>query len=173
MKESRTTIFTDGSSRGNPGPGGWGALVVEEGATPKESRVKELGGGEKNTTNNRMELSALIAGCRMIPPGKPTIIYSDSKLCVDTFNVWAKEWEKRGWKKKKGDIKNLELVQEIYETLQRRPEITLQWIQAHAGYRWNEYADSLATAYRREEKLEKMGERYDLPETPGFISKSL
>jgi ribonuclease HI len=68
---------------------------------------------------------------------------------VNTINQWAKGWEARGWKRKGGDIKNLELVQELYQCLKGRPELELKWIAAHSGNRWNEYADSLATAYRR------------------------
>lgn len=149
-------VFTDGAADPNPGRGGWGAVYVNDDAV-----VAQDFGSEPYTTNNRMELCALLAGLRMVPIGVPTVVYSDSKLCVDTFNVWAKDWEERGWRKKKGEIKNLELIQRIYELLQRRPEITLKWIQAHAGLRWNEYADSLATAYRRPEQPKKTGERYD------------
>ncbi len=108
-------------------------------------------GHEAHTTNNEMELTALKAACDLLPKGTPCVIYTDSKLCVDSLTLWAEGWEARGWKRKKGEIKNLELIQELYETLKRRPEIELQWIQAHAGNRWNEYADSLATAYRRPE----------------------
>ena len=111
--------------------------------------VEERCGHEPHTTNNRMELRALIEGCALIEPGTPTILYTDSQLCVNTISKWAKGWEARGWKRKGGEIKNLELVQELYATMPRRPELELRWIAAHAGNRWNEYADSLATAYRR------------------------
>jgi ribonuclease HI len=159
-------VFTDGAADPNPGPGGWGAVYVIDNKV-----VAQDHGHKPHTTNNQMELTALVAGCQLIPLGTPAVIYSDSKLCVDTFNIWAKDWEKRGWKKKKGDIKNLELVQEVYDILQNRPEISLKWIQAHAGYRWNEYADSLATAYRRKEETEKIGTHFNVPTTPTFIKK--
>lgn len=139
-------VFTDGSSEPNPGPGGWGAVYVVDNKV-----VAEAYEHDPATTNNRMELTALIAGCGLVPPGKKTILYTDSKLCVDTVNVWAKSWEARGWKKKQGAIKNLELVQELYRILKIRPELTVAWIAAHSGNRWNEYADALATAYRRKE----------------------
>ncbi len=77
------------------------------------------------------------------------MLYTDSQLCVSTINEWAKGWEARGWKRKGGEIKNLELVQELYAICRRRPELELRWIAAHSGNRWNEYADALATAYRR------------------------
>jgi ribonuclease HI len=137
-------VFTDGAAEPNPGPGGWGAVYVR-GNTVVEERC----GREPHTTNNRMELRALIEGCSLTPPGTPAIIYTDSQLCVNTISKWAKGWEARGWKRKGGEIKNLELVRELYAMMQKRPELELRWIAAHAGNRWNEYADSLATSYRR------------------------
>jgi ribonuclease HI len=137
-------VFTDGAAEPNPGPGGWGAVYVRGNTV-----LYERCGHEPHTTNNRMELRALIEGCALIEPGRPAIVYTDSQLCVNTISQWAKGWEARGWKRKGGEIKNLELIQELYASLQRRPEIELRWIAAHAGNRWNEYADSLATAYRR------------------------
>jgi len=137
-------VFTDGAAEPNPGPGGWGAVYVAE-----NQIVGELWGHEPHTTNNRMELSALINGCALVPEGKKAVLYTDSQLCVSTINEWAKGWEARGWKRKGGEIKNLELVQELYGICKRRPELELRWIAAHSGNRWNEYADALATAYRR------------------------
>jgi ribonuclease HI len=138
-------VFTDGAAEPNPGPGGWGAVYVVG-----DKVVTEKRGHEPHTTNNRMELAALRAACTLVPRGTPATIYSDSKLCVETMNTWAKGWEAKGWRKKGGEIKNLELVQEIYAVLQSRPELKLEWIAAHVGHRWNEYADSLATQYRRD-----------------------
>jgi ribonuclease HI len=140
----REGVFTDGAAEPNPGPGGWGAVFVVD-----NQIAGERWGHEPHTTNNRMELAALIAGCSLVPPGTKTVLYSDSQLCVNTINQWAKGWEARGWKRKGGEIKNLELVQELYDCLKGRPELELRWIAAHSGNRWNEYADSLATAYRR------------------------
>lgn len=143
----KTGVFTDGAANPNPGPGGWGAVYVVEDAIQGESY-----GDEAHTTNNRMELLALRSGIGLVPLNTPTDIYTDSQLCVNTFTNWAKGWKARGWKRKDGEIKNLELVKEIYELLRARPELKLQWIAAHSGNRWNEYADALATAYRRDEK---------------------
>jgi ribonuclease HI len=137
-------VFTDGAAEPNPGPGGWGAVYVVG-----NEIVAERDGHEQQTTNNRMELSALKAGVALVPEGTPAIIHTDSQLCVSTVNEWAAGWETRGWKRKGGEIKNLELVQEVYALFKSRPELTLRWIAGHSGHRWNEYADSLATAYRR------------------------
>jgi ribonuclease HI len=140
----KSGVFTDGSADPNPGSGGWGAVYVKD-----DHIVAQDYGHEKQTTNNRMELTALIAGCKLVPVGTSAVIYSDSELCVKTITIWAKGWESRDWKKKGGEIKNLDLVRELYGIFEDRSELELKWIQAHAGNRWNEYADSLATAYRR------------------------
>ncbi|HEY4103650.1 MAG TPA: ribonuclease H, partial [Polyangiaceae bacterium] len=100
-------VFTDGAAEPNPGPGGWGAVYVANNEV-----AAERWGFEPHTTNNRMELSALINGCALVPEGTKAVIYTDSQLCVSTINEWAKGWEARGWKRKGGEIKNLELVQD-------------------------------------------------------------
>jgi ribonuclease HI len=137
-----TGVFTDGSCEGNPGPGGWGFVWVEGGRI-----VAEQSGVDGNTTNNRMELTALIAAYRALPDDCAIEIYSDSQLCVKTINEWAAGWEKRGWRRKSGPIANLPLVQELYDLANRHPDVKLVWIKAHDGSRWNEYADALATSY--------------------------
>ena len=137
-------VFTDGAASPNPGPGGWGAVYVVN-----DHVAAERFGHEPSTTNNRMELTALLNGLALIPKGVPAVVWSDSELCVNTFTRWAKGWEARGWKRKEGEIKNLELVQAVYGQLVARPELQLKWIAAHSALRWNEYADALATAYRR------------------------
>lgn len=142
----QTGVFTDGSSEGNPGPGGWGAVLVVDGQV-----VAQDYGHEPHTTNNRMELKAMIAGLRMIPPDTPTDVYTDSQLVVNILTKWAEGWRAKGWQKKStGPIANLELVKEAYELVKAKPNANIRWIKAHSGYRWNEYADALATAYRRE-----------------------
>lgn len=138
-------VFTDGSCEGNPGPGGWGVAHVAGGTL-----VQEKWGHAPDTTNNRMELTALIEAYRMLPSDAELTIYSDSRLCVDTINEWAAGWEKRGWRRKTGPIKNLELVQELYALARAHPGVTLKWIKAHDGSRWNEYVDALANLYLRE-----------------------
>ncbi|MFV1960898.1 MAG: ribonuclease H [Acidimicrobiia bacterium] len=142
----QTGVFTDGASEGNPGPGGWGAVLVVD-----DQMVSQDYGSEGHTTNNRMELRAMIAGLQMIPADSPVDVYTDSQLVVNIITEWAGGWKEKGWKKKSpGPIANLELVQEAYALAQARPKANIQWIKAHMGNRWNEYADALATAYRRD-----------------------
>lgn len=141
-----TGVFTDGSSIPNPGPGGWGAVWVEDGEV-----VAQDHGHDPDTTNNRMELVAIIRGIQLVPEGRPVTVHTDSRLAVDTLTKWAAGWERRGWKRKTGPIKNLDLVKEAWALVQSRPEVELQWVKAHAGNLWNEYADSLATAWARDE----------------------
>ncbi|MCL4241748.1 MAG: ribonuclease HI [Dehalococcoidia bacterium] len=141
-----TGIFTDGSCQGNPGPGGWGAVYVRDGAI-----IEERHGDAPSTTNNRMELTAMINGLEMAPADLPVTVYSDSQLVVNTLTRWAKGWESRGWKRKEGEVKNLDLVQRAWALVQERPSVRIEWIKAHDGSRWNEYADALSTAHLRPE----------------------
>ena len=136
-------VFTDGGASPNPGPGGWGAAYVID-----DVLIAEEHGHEPATTNNRMELTALMAALRLAPPGIPTTVYSDSRLAVRTINEWAEGWETRGWKRKTGPVENLDLVKLVYGGFRRRPELELKWIKAHAGFKWNEYADRLANLWR-------------------------
>ncbi len=138
----KTGVFADGSCEGNPGPGGWGAVWVEE-----DEIVAELNGVDGSTTNNRMELTALIRAYERLPEDAELTVYSDSQLCVRTVNEWAEGWARRGWTRKSGPIANLELVKELCAQAAAHPRVTLQWIKAHDGSRWNEYADALASAY--------------------------
>ncbi len=140
-------VFTDGSCEGNPGPGGWGMVWVED-----NQIVEEKFGADPATTNNRMELTALIAAYRILPEAAELSVYSDSQLCVKTVNEWAAGWEKRGWKRAKGPIANLELVRELYSLANAHPGVRLCWIKAHDGSRWNEYADALASSYLRDSR---------------------
>jgi ribonuclease HI len=139
-------VFTDGSCQGNPGPGGWGAVRVSANRI-----LDERHGFEPRTTNNRMELTAMIAGLEMVVPDAEAVIYSDSALVVNTLTQWAKGWEARGWKRKEGEVKNLDLVQQAWTLVKERPRVRLQWIRAHDGSRWNEYADALSTSHLRAE----------------------
>lgn len=139
-------VFTDGACTGNPGPGGWGVVWVRDNQV-----VDQQNGRAAHTTNNRMELSALIAAYKMLPSDAELTIYSDSNLCVQTLNLWAASWRQRGWKRKTGPVENLELVKEAYALHLAHRRVKLEWIKAHNGSRWNEYADALATAYLRED----------------------
>ena len=133
-------IFTDGGARPNPGAGAWGMVYVEAGEI-----IKELAGTDADTTNNRMEMTAIINALKILQPNQAVKIYADSQLCVKTLNEWAINWERNGWKKKTGPIKNLDLVQEAYSLYQSLPQVELIWLKGHDGWRWNEYADALAT----------------------------
>jgi ribonuclease HI len=139
-----TGVFTDGSCEGNPGPGGWGVVWVED-----DRIVAERSGLDPSTTNNRMELQALITAYEILPEEAHLTVYSDSQLCVRTVNEWAEGWERRGWRRKSGPIANLELVKRLYALAGSHPGVGLRWIKAHDGSRWNEYADALASAYMR------------------------
>ncbi len=140
----KTGIFTDGSCDPNPGPGGWGFVWVED-----DEIIKSGQGSAPDTTNNRMELMALIEAYKVLPSDGHFVLYSDSQLCVNTINQWAAGWEKRGWKRKTGPIKNLDLVKELYALALSHPKAELKWIKAHDGSRWNEYVDALASDYGR------------------------
>lgn len=136
-----TGVFTDGSATPNPGIGGWGAVYVID-----DVIVAELNGGVPSTTNNRMELTALLRGIELVPVGHPVTLYSDSQLAVRTLTEWAPAWEARGWRRSRGPVENLDLVQPLFELMRARPELRVAWIRAHVGHRWNEYADRLAAA---------------------------
>ncbi len=139
----RTGVFTDGGAVPNPGPGGWGAVYVVD-----DEITAEASGHDPDTTNNRMELTALIEAAALVPVGEGAIVYSDSRLAVQTITEWAAGWERRGWKRKSGPVENLDLVKAAYDAYRRRPELRLEWIAAHSGFKWNEYADALASRWR-------------------------
>lgn len=143
VDDPKTGVFTDGSSVPNPGPGGWGVVHVVD-----DEIIAERHGHDPDTTNNRMELTALIEALELIPEGAALTIYSDSNLAIRTITEWAAGWEKRGWKRKSGPVENLDLVKKVYYAYRKRPELELRWIKAHVGFRWNEYADQLASKWR-------------------------
>jgi ribonuclease HI len=131
-------MFTDGACSGNPGPGGWGAILRFG------DRVKELSGGEAQSTNNRMELMAAIEGLNALK--EPCIIdlYTDSNYVRDGISGWIHGWKKNGWKTaSKHPVKNAELWQALDEATQRH-KITWYWVKGHAGHPENERADELA-----------------------------
>lgn len=113
--------------------------------------VAEAFGHDPDTTNNRMELTALIEGVKLVPEKTEVMVYSDSNLAVRTINEWAAGWERRNWKRKSGPVENLDLVRRAYYAFRDRRELHLEWIKAHAGHTWNEYADGLANRWRDHE----------------------
>lgn len=141
--DPQTGVFTDGGASPNPGPGGWGAVYVVDGRV-----IAEACGHDPDTTNNRMELTALIEALKLVPADTEVVVYSDSNLAVRTINEWASSWERRNWKRKSGPVENLDLVRRAYYGFKDRRELRLEWIKAHAGHTWNEYADRLANRWR-------------------------
>lgn len=134
-------IYTDGACKGNPGPGGWGAIIVYGGVE------KELSGGEAKTTNNRMELSAAIAGLSALKEPCDVTLYSDSKYLVDAIKLgWARSWRARGWVK--GDKKpalNPDLWERLLALIETH-KVELVWVKGHAGHAYNERCDRLAVS---------------------------
>ncbi len=141
-------VFTDGSAVPNPGPGGWGLVWVENGTI----KSQQCGHEADETTNNRMELSALIKAYELLPDDAEVPVITDSKLCLDTITKWAFGWESRGWTRKGKPLKNLDLIKPLFTMYKAHPHCPMKWIGAHSGYRWNEYADSLASAWMRSEQ---------------------
>jgi len=157
------TIFTDGSSRGNPGPGGWGAIVVTGSREVSESiEISELGGGEKNTTNNRMELMAAAKAFSFInknlgTAGSEIDVYTDSAYLINGITKWVHGWKKNGWKTKtKEDVLNKDLWLMIDDELnggragsQGGSSLGIKWhhIGGHVGIVGNERCDEIATAF--------------------------
>ena len=143
MKE--VTIYTDGACSGNPGPGGWGAVLCYKGTE------KELSGGEAMTTNNRMELTAAVSALKALKEPCRVYLYSDSKYLVDSLmKGWVIAWEKRGWvKADKKPALNADLWQELLR-LDKVHEITYHWVKGHADDDYNNRCDELAVARRDE-----------------------
>ena len=139
-------IFTDGACSGNPGPGGWGCILRYGNAE------KELSGGEADTTNNRMELTAAIEGLKALKEKCEVTLYTDSQYVANGINKgWARTWQKNGWiKSDKKPAQNRELWEELI-TLIDRHDVTVVWVKGHSGHPENERCDRLAVA---------MSERY-------------
>jgi ribonuclease HI len=133
-------IYTDGACSGNPGPGGWGAIILSE-----EKNETNISGKEKSTTNNRMELMAPIMALRKIKKSSKIIIYTDSIYLKNGITTWIKNWEKNGWKSaNKKPVKNKDLWVKLNK-LSKGHVIDWKWVKAHAGNKYNEIADKLAT----------------------------
>ena len=135
-------IFTDGACSGNPGKGGWGAILRFG------EYQKELSGGEKNTTNNRMELTAVIEALKALKEPCEVVITTDSKYVSDAVTLgWAENWRKNGWKKAdKKPALNADLWQQLLELLAQH-KVTFNWVKGHAGHIENERCDQLAVSY--------------------------
>lgn len=134
-------LYTDGACSGNPGPGGWGAILVYKGTE------KEMAGGEENTTNNRMELTAVIKGLSALKESCIVELYSDSKYVIDALEKgWAISWQARGWKKAdKKPALNPDLW-EILLSLVDKHQVHYHWVKGHADNPYNNRCDALAVA---------------------------
>jgi ribonuclease HI len=131
-------IFTDGACRGNPGPGGWGAVLRYD------KKEKHLNGYETMTTNNRMELTAVIKALEALKKTCHAKITTDSQYVKNGLTDWMKKWQQNGWKSKaRTEIKNIDLWQELSE-LSKNHVIELHWVRGHTGHKENELADALA-----------------------------
>ena len=136
MKE--VSLYTDGACRGNPGRGGWGAILVYG------KFEKEMSGGEAMTTNNRMELLAAISGLEALKEPCSVTLYSDSKYLVDAFlEGWVESWRAAGWRRVKEELKNPDLWMRLFE-LTEKHEVEFVWVKGHNGHDYNERCDKLA-----------------------------
>ena len=138
----KVDIYTDGACRGNPGRGGWGAILVYLG------HEKELCGGEKLTTNNRMELMAAISALEALKEKCEITLYSDSKYMIDSITKgWVYSWKAKGWKKAdKSPALNPDLWEKLLELLDKH-DVTFVWVKGHDGHAYNERCDTLATSF--------------------------
>ena len=143
----KTEIFTDGACRGNPGPGGWGALLRFQ------EHEKELSGYEEDTTNNRMELTAVIEGLAALKKPCRVDLYTDSSYVGKGISQWMKNWRRNDWKRKEGKrwapVKNVELWKRLDELINRH-QVSYHWVAGHSGHPENERCDEMAVqAYQQ------------------------
>jgi ribonuclease HI len=137
-RETIARVYTDGACSGNPGPGGWGAVLEWNG------HRKEIHGGEAETTNNRMELIAAIKALESLNRRVTVEVHTDSRYLKDGITLWLPNWKRRGWKTAdKKPVKNVDLWQRL-EALLESHDISWHWVKAHAGHEQNERADTLA-----------------------------
>ncbi len=134
----RLIVYTDGACSGNPGPGGWGAVLSWNG------EIKEISGGEVRTTNNRMELTAAIRALQVLKRRTEVTLYTDSKYVRDGITQWIDRWKRSGWRlRNKGAVKNADLWKELAR-LDSYHQVTWKWVKGHSGNEWNDRADELA-----------------------------
>ncbi|MEZ5213223.1 MULTISPECIES: ribonuclease HI [unclassified Gordonia (in: high G+C Gram-positive bacteria)] len=143
MSDAVVEISTDGACLGNPGPGGWGAVLRYKGTE------KQLSGAEPDTTNNRMELQAAIEGLAALTRPSTVVIYTDSVYVRDGITKWVAGWQRNGWKTAaKKPVKNAELWQRLVDE-EKRHTVEWRWVKGHNGDHYNEIADTLATSAAR------------------------
>lgn len=136
-----TLIWTDGACQGNPGPGGWAAILVDD----EGSAIEERSGGSPQTTNNIMEMTAALEGMRALPAGSAVVVVTDSRYLLDGMTSWMAGWKKRGWRTAGGDpVKNKQLWLELEAEVERHTSVRWHWVKGHIGNALNERADVLA-----------------------------
>ncbi|MGI6401555.1 MAG: ribonuclease HI [Thermoguttaceae bacterium] len=143
--DQETILYTDGACSGNPGPGGWAFVLFH---TPSGKRM-ERSGGERETTNNRMELQAVVEGLSALKRPTSLLLVSDSSYVLNGLSKWVKTWKANGWRRKEkgrwAEVKNLDLWQQLDELIARH-DVEFEWIKGHAGHPENERCDELAVA---------------------------
>ena len=158
--KNKTIIFTDGSSRGNPGPGGWAAVVVDG-----NHMINELGGYEKMTTNNRMELTAALRGIAAVT-GDEIVVYSDSSYVINGITKWVKGWKRNGWlTKTKDEVQNRDLWEALSSAVSDK-KVEWKYVGGHIGIVGNERCDHIATDFADGNKVDLFHgdlSQYDLP----------
>jgi len=144
----KVTIYTDGACSGNPGPGGWGAILMYG------KSKKELSGGEVSTTNNRMELTAVIKALEALKEPCEVMLYTDSQYVANAINLgWLESWKSKGWKRKGGEVKNLDLWITLVPLLEKH-KVTFEWVKGHADNEYNNRCDELAVMESRKFRTE-------------------
>lgn len=154
---TEVVIYTDGGVEPNPGPGGWGAILLHE--DEKGNRhEKELTGAAKHTTNNRMEITAMLEGLKALKRPLTVTVYTDSQYLKNSIgnwnqgkpiNGWVIGWKNNGWvKKTKGELKNIDLWKALWTECKRHKSITMRWVKGHSGDHYNERCDILAVEAR-------------------------
>ncbi|MCL2200360.1 MAG: ribonuclease HI [Oscillospiraceae bacterium] len=146
----KVTIYTDGACSGNPGPGGWGAVLMYGGAK------KELTGGEVSTTNNRMELISVITALEALKEPCEVELFTDSQYVSNAINQgWLTSWQKRGWKRKGGEVKNPDLWIKLVPLLDKH-KVNFNWVKGHSDNEYNNRCDELAVAEVKKIKEDRL-----------------
>jgi len=142
----KVIIYTDGACSGNPGPGGWAAILKYG------ENEKEISGGEISTTNNRMELIAVISGIEALKTKCNVNIYTDSQYIANAINLgWLESWKAKGWKRKGGEVKNLDLWKRLVDLMERH-DVSFNWVRGHADNEYNNRCDELAVEQSKKYK---------------------
>lgn len=147
------TIYTDGSSRGNPGPGGWGAIIVYPEPGRGAEWVREIGGGEAYTTNNRMELTAALKALNLVSGGKVEV-HTDSEYVMKGMTQWIENWQKKGWKTaSKKPVENQDLWKKLLIASGGK-DISWQYVAGHSDHSANDRCDEIATSFADKIKID-------------------